>query len=328
MKRYIFLMLYSLSAVFLSACGEKNNQVVLRVGHTLDTKHSVHKALEHMAERLNVYSNGSMEIKLYPSGQLGSERQMVELLQIGSLAMTKVSAATLEGFADDMRVFGVPYVFQSKDHLWQVLGGDVGNEILSSITASHLVGLGYMDAGSRSFYVCDKSVNTPADVVGKKIRVMNSQNAVKMVGAYGGAATPLSWGELYAALQQGVVDGAENNPPSFHLSRHYEVCKFYSINEHTSIPDVVVASKHIYDSLTEQQKVWLNQAMADAVVKQKQLWHAAEEFALSEVTKAGVVVTYPDKAPFIEAVKPIHAQYKGSKIGQYIERIGAMAGDK
>ena len=202
MKRYIFLMLYSLSAVFLSACGEKNSQVVLRVGHTLDTKHSVHKALEHMAERLNVYSNGTMEIKLYPSGQLGSERQMVELLQIGSLAMTKVSAATLEGFADDMRVFGVPYVFQSKDHLWRVLGGEIGAEILSSITASHLVGLGYMDAGSRSFYTTSKKVEEPADLSGLKIRVMSSQSAVDMVNTIGGAATPVSFGELYTALQQ------------------------------------------------------------------------------------------------------------------------------
>lgn len=302
-------------------CEQQHNQLALRVGHTLDVEHNVHKSLQHMAQRLEHYSNGRMTLKLYANGQLGSEREMVELLQIGSLAMTKVSAAALEGFVPDMKVYSLPYIFQSRAHRWQVLQGQVGKDILSSLGQAKLAGLGYFDAGSRSFYTCDDMVNSPKDVMGKKIRVMNSQTAVKMIDAFGGAATPISWGELYAALQQGVVDGAENNPPAFYSSRHYEICQNYSLNEHTSIPDVIIASKHIIDSLTEQQNTWLQQAMNDAVEYQKSGWLTAENYALEQVEKAGVKVIYPDKTDFFNAVEPLHASYDNTLVGRYLERI-------
>lgn len=305
----------------LYGCGNENNQTVLRVAHTLDTQHSVHIALLYMSKRLEYYSDGKMRLKLYPNGQLGSERELVELLQIGSLAMTKVSAATLEGFVDDMRLFGLPYVFSDREHRWKVLESDIGEDILHSLSPANLHGLGYFDAGSRSFYTCDKMVRTPADVEGLKIRVMNSQNAVKMVAAYGGSATPISWGELYAALQQGVVEGAENNPPSFYTSRHYEICKNYSLNEHTAIPDVVIISRRIFANLTKQQQVWLKLAMQDAVQEQKRLWLQAENHALEQVIKAGVDVHYPDKKPFMLSVSHLYEAYQGTVVGEYMLRI-------
>lgn len=119
--------------------------ITLRVGHTLDTEHSVHKGLAFMAKRLEYYSNGQMTLKLYPSSQLGAEREMVELLQIGSLAMTKVSASTLESFVEDMRLFGLPYVFKSREHCWRILEGDIGQQILESLTPANLMGIGYFD---------------------------------------------------------------------------------------------------------------------------------------------------------------------------------------
>lgn len=312
----------------LSGCQQAEKGKVLRVGHTLDTSHSVHIALEHMANRLHHYSNGTMSLNIYPNGSLGSEREMVELLQIGSLAMTKVSAATLEGFVNDMKLFGLPYVFRSRGHRWQVLSGNVGTQILKSTEQSNLVGLGYMDAGSRSFYTCNAQVNKPDDIAGKKIRVMSSQNAVNMVNAYGGSPTPLSWGELYAALQQGVVDGAENNPPSFYSSRHYEVCKYYTLNEHTSIPDVVVASQHIYQSLNNQQQKWLSRAMNDAVNMQKKLWFQAEQDALTAVKAAGVSIVYPEKQPFMNLVMALHEPFNGTKIGEYLQQIKQVSSDE
>ena len=150
--------------VLLVGCDNKSSKTVLRVGHTLDTKHSVHKALEFMSERLAHYSHGEMSLKLYPNGTLGSERELVELLQIGSLAMTKVSAATLESFVDDMRLFGLPYVFSSREHRWNILESDIGEDILHSLQPAKLYGLGYFDAGSRSFYSCDKMIRSPEDV--------------------------------------------------------------------------------------------------------------------------------------------------------------------
>ncbi len=325
--RIIITIVSVLCLLTLSGCGLKQPNKVLRVGHTLDMDHAVHKSLIHMANRLNEYSDGQLTMKIYPNGQLGSEREMVELLQIGSLAMTKVSAAALESFVPDMKVFSIPYIFRSREHRWKVLQSDIGEQILSSLETAHLKGLGYFDAGSRSFYTCNDMVKSPKNVVGKKIRVMNSQTAVKMIAAFGGAATPISWGELYAALQQGVVDGAENNPPSFYSSRHYEICPYYSLNEHTSVPDVVVSSKHVMDSLSAQQQSWLKQAMNDAVTLQKSLWMAAENDALAAVKAAGVEVIYPDKKPFFEAVAPFHATFNNTLVGDYMNRISAVTAD-
>lgn len=315
------ITIITLLTAFLLGCNQRSDELTLRVGHTLDVNHNVHKSLQYMAERLEYHSDGAMEMKLYANGQLGSEREMVELLQIGSLAMTKVSAAALEGFVPDMKVYSLPYIFRNREHRWKVLQGQVGQDILNSLGQARLAGLGYFDAGSRSFYTCDDMVYSPQDIVGKKIRVMNSQTAVKMIDAFGGAATPISWGELYAALQQGVVDGAENNPPAFYSSRHYEICQHYSLNEHTSIPDVIIASKHIVDSLNKQQYQWLKQAMVDAVEFQKAGWLAAENNALAEVEKAGVKIIYPDKTGFFAAVEPFHASFNNTLVGSYLSHI-------
>jgi tripartite ATP-independent transporter DctP family solute receptor len=287
----------------------------------LDQQHAVHKAMIFMAERLAFYSNGSMQLRVYSGGQLGSERELIELLQIGSLAMTKVSASPLEGFSPRMKIFSVPYVFRDSAHLWQVLDSDIGQQLLSDLTQVRLRGLGYYDAGSRSFYTTHKQVNSPVDLAGLKFRVPNSQTAVTMVQTLGGAATPIDWGELYTALQQGVVDGAENNPPSFYLSRHYEVSKYYVLDEHTAVPDVILMSEQIWQGLTPTQQGWVQSAMRDSVVYQKELWQAATLDALAKVKAHGVEVIVPDKQPFIDAVKPLHQELAGSEVGDLIQQI-------
>lgn len=312
------------SVVLMLGCRAPEQHVTLRIGHTLDTQHSVHQALEYMAERLHHYSEGGMLIKLYPNGQLGSERDMIELLQIGSLAMTKVSAASLEGFVPEMKVFGIPYLFRSDAHRWQVLESQIGEQILAATRKARFTGMAYMDAGSRSFYMTTQPVIHPQDVVGKKIRVLNSPMAVRLVSAMKGAATPLSWGELYAALQQGVVDGAENNPPSYYSSRHYEIAPYYSLNEHASIPDVIIASNHVLASLSPQQQQWLELAMEEAVVRQRQLWQEAEQLALQKLRAAGVSIVEPEKSAFFEAVAPLHRELAESSLGPLMNQIQAM----
>ncbi|WP_407669386.1 TRAP transporter substrate-binding protein [Paraglaciecola hydrolytica] len=308
----------------LSACSKTNDTVILRLGHSLDTQHTVHKAMVHLGERLDFYSNGSMQVLIYPSSQLGSERQMVELLQIGSLAMTKVSASPLEGFVPEMQLFSIPYVFRDRDHFWKVLNSDLGKALLKGTENVRLKGLGYYDAGSRSFYTTNAPVHSPADLQGKKIRVLNSPTAVRTVKALGGAATPVSWGELYTALQQGVVDGAENNPPSYYLSRHYEISRYYTLDEHTSVPDVMLASLKVWDSLTAQQQNWLSMAMADSVEYQKTLWQQASDEALAAVKEAGVEVIYPDKQLFRDAVKEFHQSFAGTEVGKIMQQIDQM----
>ncbi|WP_337880221.1 TRAP transporter substrate-binding protein [Rheinheimera sp.] len=308
----------------LSGCQQAEPALTLRMAHSLDQEHVVHKAMLNMAERLEHYSGGTMKIQVYSGGQLGSERELIELLQIGSLALTKVSAAPLEGFAPSMQVFSVPYVFRDEQHLWQVLEGPIGQKLLADLSPVRLKGLGYYDAGSRSFYTTQAKISSPADLAGLKFRVPNSQTAVQMVQTLGGAATPVDWGELYTALQQGVVDGAENNPPSFYLSRHYELCKYYLLDEHTSVPDLILMSQHIWDSLSAEQQGWLQQAVADSVAYQREAWKISTHDALAKVKAAGVEVIYPDKTVFIQAVQPLHQRLHGSVVGDLISAIAQV----
>ncbi len=296
-----------------NSCHQLNDIKVLRLGHGLDVNHSVHKAMVVMAEELEKLSAGQMIIKIYPNQQLGTERQCLELLQIGSLDMTKVSVGVLENFAPKMKVLGLPYMFRDRAHAFSVLDGPIGQQLLNEGDKYWLKGLGYYDAGSRSFYTKEKPINNPDDLKGLKIRVMESVTAMDMVRGLGGSPTPISWGELYTALQQGVVDGAENNPPSFYLSRHYEVCKYYSLDEHTVLPDVLLASTHLWDKLNEQEQKWLKEAVTQSIKNQRDLWMISEKEALDAITKAGVQIIKPDKNLFAEKIKTTLEKYKNDE---------------
>jgi tripartite ATP-independent transporter DctP family solute receptor len=277
-----------------------------------------------MNDVLKSISGGEMELVIYPSGQLGSEREIIELLQIGSMGMTKVSASSLEAFVPQMKVFSLPYLFNDQEHYWKTLQGEVGQRLLDAGTQYRVKGMGYFDAGSRSFYTTDKKVEKPDDLNGLKIRVMNSQSAVEMVNTIGGAATPVSFGELYTALQQGIVAGAENNPPSFFFSKHYEVSKYYLLDEHTSIPDIIIIGTHIWEGLSEQQQAWLTEAMRQATEFQKQLWAESTAMSLEKVKEAGVIVMEADKALFQESVQPIYDKMVGSELEPLIKEIKAL----
>jgi tripartite ATP-independent transporter DctP family solute receptor len=297
-KKIIYASITTLLICLLTACNTKSNVQVLKFAHGLDVKHPVHLAIVYMAERLEEKSKGTLKIEIYPAGQLGGEREMIELLQIGSLAMTKVSSSPLEGFIDEMKIFSVPYLFKDNEHFWRSLNGDIGKRILLSGESVFLRGLGFYDAGSRSFYTVNKPINTPDDLAGMKIRVQNSQSAIEMVNSLGGSATPIAWGELYTALQSGVVDGAENNPPSFFSSKHYEVAKYFTLDEHTMVPDLILIGKYTWDHLTPQQRIWVQEAMDESIVYQRELWARATIEAIEAVKAAGVEVIYPNKALF------------------------------
>lgn len=312
MKKYWWFL--GLLILFMTlGCESASGTKTIKLAHGLDVNHSVHKAMLKMSKDLEELSDGKLTIKIYPNQQLGSERENLELLQIGSLDMTKVSVGVMENFAPKMKVFGLPFLFRDKQHAFDVLDGSIGKELLDEGEKYWLKGLCYYDAGSRSFYTKEKPVITPEDLKGSKIRVMESVTAMDMVRSLGGAPTPISWGELYTSLQQGVVDGAENNPPSFYLSRHYEVCKYYSIDEHTMLPDILLVSTHLWNSLTPQEQQWLQEAADKSVKYQRELWAQSEKEALEAVEKEGVKVEYPDKKPFEEAVQGIYKQYEEDK---------------
>lgn len=292
-----------------SSCSEISNKTSLKLAHSLDVIHPVHKGIEYMAEQVAKKSEGKLQIEIYPSQQLGTERQCLELLQIGGLAMTKVSAAVMENFAPNMEVLSLPYIFRGRGHHYNVLDGEVGKKLLVQSEKYNLRGLTYFDAGQRSFY-SKEPVRTPTDLDDKKIRVMESVTAMNLVRSLGGAPTPISWGELYTALQQGIVDGAENNPPSFYTSRHYEICKYYTLNEHTAVPDILVIGTTAWNRLSKQEQQWLQEAADEAKIYQRKLWQVAEQEALDAVKAAGVEVIIPDKSLFSEKTKDLLDAYK------------------
>lgn len=307
-KNYFVIFL---ALLLLPACKGTGDITVLKLAHGLDPSHPVHKGMEYMAERIAEKSNSTMRMDIYPSEQLGSERECIELLQIGSLAMTKVSSSVLESFVPAYKVFSLPYLFRDQAHRFAVLESEIGKNLLQDGRKYWLRGLCFFDAGSRSFYTINKPINTPDDLIGLKIRTQESATSMQMVNALGGSATPISWGELYTALQQGVVDGAENNPPSFYLSRHYEVCNYYSLDEHTSVPDVLIMSTLVWDALTPEQQRIVQEAADESAQHQKKLWKEASDEAMRAVEAAGVQIIRPDKGPFVEKVSALLESYRG-----------------
>jgi tripartite ATP-independent transporter DctP family solute receptor len=300
------------------------SQMVLKLGHGLDTGHPVHKAMEFMKGRLEALSGGSVTIDIYPSSVLGSETQCIEQLQNGSLAMTKTSAAAMENFIPAMAVYGLPYVFRDADHYWAVLNGEVGQGLLRQGEGKFLRGLCYYDGGSRNFYTKDKPIKTPDDLKGLKIRVMNSKTAIDMVKAMGGAPTPIAWGELYSALAQGTVDGAENNLPSFTSNKHYEICKHFTLDGHTRIPDMLLMSSRVWEKLDPQEQGWVQQAATESVDFQRQLWQQKTIEALEQAKAEGVTIYEVDTAAFAEKVAPMLAEVESAEVRALLKQIGEV----
>lgn len=316
------LLIFAL--VFLVGCQSEGEVKIIKLGHGLDTSHPVHEAMVFMSERLQEKSGNTMVIDIYPNQQLGSERECLELLQIGSLGMTKVSTGVLENFVPSLQVFGLPFLFRDREHRFDVLEGEIGEAFLNKSIDKRLKGLTFYDAGSRSFYT-KKHVETPEDLQGLKLRVMESATAMNMVKSLGGSPTPIAWGELYTALQQGIVDGAENNLPSFYLSRHYEVCKYFVLDEHTALPDELVISTLIWNDLSAQQQKWLKEAAMESSEYQKKIWREAELDALEEIQKAGVTVIHPDKELFRSKVQPMYEAFsEDPEVKKIIDAIQAM----
>lgn len=321
--RRLLLLLPLLSLTCL-CCRNKAEIRVLKLAHGLDVSHPVHLAMVHLADRMDELSQGRIRVDIHPSGQLGEERELIEMLQIGSIAMTKVSASPLESFVPEMTVFSLPYLFRDEEHLWRVLDGEIGRSLLGAGEGFFLRGLGYYDAGPRSFYTTEVPVRSPDDLRGLKIRVQKSITSTRMVQALGGSATPIDWGELYSALQQGVVDGAENNLPSFYLSRHYEVSPNLTLDEHTWVPDVLLVSTHVWSDLTSEEQSWLQRAVDASVAEQRRLWREASETALAKVREAGVEVIEPDMEPFRRLASVMFEDFRGTPTYDLLKAIEAV----
>ena len=230
----------------------------------------------------------------------------------------------MENFIPEMAVYGLPYVFRDANHYWAVLNGEVGQSLLRKGESKFLRGLCYYDGGSRNFYTKDQPIKTPDDLKGLKIRVMNSTTAINMIKAMGGSPTPIAWGELYSALAQGTVDGAENNPPSFTSNKHYEICKHFTLDGHTRIPDMLLMSSRVWRKLDPQVQAWIQQAATESVDFQRKLWQENTIESLEQAKAEGVTIYEVDTAAFAAKVAPMLAEVESAEVRELLKQISEV----
>jgi len=278
-------------------------------------------AIENMGKKLEKETGGRISIQMYPSMQLGGEKEMIEQAQVGALQIARVSVGTLGPVVDELNVFNMPFIFRDEAHMRKVIDGPIGEELLAKVTASpaRLVGLGWMDAGTRNVYA-SKPITKPADLKGLKMRTMGNPLFVETMNAMGGNGVPLGYNELYSALQTKVVDGAENNPPSMLTANHYQVVKVYSLTGHLIIPEMFVFSKASWDKLSKEDQTLIRKHSREVQMEQRVLWDKYVGEAEAKLKAAGVQFVTADKQAFFRATQPIRDKY-GAKYAALQKRV-------
>jgi len=281
------------------------------------------EAVKQMGKALKEQSKDKYGVKVYASGSLGAERDTIEQLKIGGLDMMRINAAVLNNIAPQTLAVSLPFVFRSTAHMRQVLDGPIGDEILASMAEQGMVGLAFYDSGARSIYTAKRPIKTLADLKGMKIRVQQSDLFVAMMEALGANATPMPYGEVYTALKTGIVDGAENNWPSYESSRHFEAAKYYNVTEHSMVPEVLVFSKKVFDGLPPADQALIRKTAKESVPYMRKLWDEREAKARKTAEAGGAqVVTIADKKPFIDAMAPVYTKFASNpKLKELVKRI-------
>jgi tripartite ATP-independent transporter DctP family solute receptor len=272
------------------------------------------------AELVNEKSKGRIQIKVYDSASLGDENSVIQQVQMGSIEFTRISSGTLAEFNKQFGVFSLPYIFNNDDHVWKFLDSDYGKKMLDNLEKSRMVGLAYYSSGSRSFYT-KNPVKGPDDLQGMKIRVMQNAINIELMKAFGASATPMPYGEVFSALQTGVIDGAENNPPSYLTANHYQAVKNYVLDSHQRVPEVLMVSKVAWDKLSEEDRKIIKEAAQESVKFQKEAWNKFEKDALAKLIANGVVVTeVKDVKPWKDKAKSVFDKY-GAEYKAELEAI-------
>jgi len=284
-------------------------------------------AVENLGKKLQAATNGRLGVQTFASMQLGGEKEAIEQAQVGALQMARVSVGAIGPVIDDLNVFNLPFLFRNTAHMQKVIDGAIGTELLDKVTANDkagLVGLCWMDAGARSFYNTKHPIKSIADLKGLKVRVIGNPMFVDMMNALGGNGVAMGYDQVFSALQTGVVDGAENNPPSFVFDNHYQVAKYYTLTEHLIVPEILVMSRKTWDALTPEDRERVKKFAREAQAEERVLWTAYEQQAVDKAKAAGIqIIEIADKAPFQAAVKPVWDKY-GPRFADLIKRIQAV----
>lgn len=327
------LLLSAMGLVVLSGCGtteaSSEEQIVLRYAYASNSQPVIDSMVE-FGRLVEEKTDGQVTVEYFPDGQLGSETELIELTQTGGIDFTKVSGSALEGFSKDYSIFSVPYLFDSEEHFFEVMENKaITDEIYNSTEELGFVGITYYDSGQRSFYMTDGPVNSLADLKGKKIRVMQSETAIKMVELLGASPVPMGSSEVYTSLQSNLINGAENNEFVLYTAGHGGVAKYYSYDEHTRVPDIVIMNSEVKERLTDEQYEAVLAAAKESTEFEKAVFKDAVEEEKAIATKEyGVVYNNVDTTEFLAAVQPLHEQFKNDKnYSELYQEIRSLVGE-
>jgi len=311
----------------LGSAALAQQKIVLKAADVHPTGYPTVVAVENFGAKLAKATNGRISVQMFGSMQLGGEKEMIEQAQVGAIQLARVSVGALGPVVSDLNVFNLPFLFRNTAHMQKVIDGPIGQELLDKVTNNPnagLVGLCWMDAGARSFYDTKKPIRSIDDLKGMKMRVMGNPMFVDMMNSLGGNGVAMGYDQVFSALQTGVVDGAENNPPSFVFDNHYQVAKYYSLSEHLIVPEVLVLSKKTWDALSKEDRELVMKFAREAQLEERVLWQAYEKQAIDKAKAAGIeVIQIADKAPFQAAVKPVWDKY-APRFADLIKRIEAV----
>ena len=315
-KKQMRKMMLSLIMLMIILAGCQNSAdgggvTELRLAHNQPLDHPVHLSLMEFGRLVEEKSNNKIKVKIFANGQLGSEREVIELTQTGAVDVAKVSASALEGFESDYSIFSLPYVFESYEKFQETMSKkEVTDKVYKQTEDIGFIGLTYYNAGVRNLYTKEKEVMTPADMAGLKVRVQPSQTSVKMIEALNGTPTPMAYGEVYTALQAGVIDAAENNESALVSNNHGEVAKSYMYTEHQIVPDILIMNAEKLNKFSEDEQAIIYEAAAESTKYHEGVWNKTiKEVKDIAANEMGVRFIEVDKEPFIEAVKPMHEEY-------------------
>jgi tripartite ATP-independent transporter DctP family solute receptor len=315
-----------LASAALSGAAFAECEVTLKSSDTHPDGYPTVAAVQKMGEMVKERSGGRICVEVFHSAQLGEEKDTIEQTKFGVIDLNRVSMGPFNNIIEETKVVSLPFIFRSVDHMHKVMDGDVGAEIAAAFEPHGFVALAFYDGGSRSFYNSKKPITSVEDLAGMKVRVMQSDVFVDMMTALGANATPMPYGEVYSGIQTGVIDGAENNWPSFESSGHYEVAGYYTLNEHLIVPEVLVMSKVSWDKLSPEDQGLLRAAARESMPINRKLWAAREKESEDKVRAAGVqVIDDIDKTPFIEAMVPVYEKHANTpKLQDLVTRIQAV----
>lgn len=317
-------LLAGVALASLLGMGAAGAQTLLRSSDTHPDGYPTVEGVKYFGELVKERTAGRYEVEVYHSAQLGEEKDTIEQVRSGVIQLNRVSMAPFNGTVKETIVPALPYVFRDEEHMHKVMDGPIGDQIKAAFEPAGLVALAFYDAGSRSFYNSKKPIRTVADLAGLKFRVIQSDIFVDMTAALGANATPMPYGEVYSSIETGVIDGAENNFPSYDTARHVEVAKYYSLDQHTILPEVFVMNKAAFDALTPEDQAIFRQAAKDSVGRQRELWTAMTESSRKKAEEAGAEINEVEKQGFIDAMKPVYDKHvKDDVLRKLVEDVRA-----